>query len=89
MPHHGEVAMEGFNTLTDWPVPHMLSLLEKYNGLGYRRRGLPTPYLWSFSNLYDKGKYVADGHFDPEAVSKQCGAAVMLKALVDRGVALA
>ena len=50
--------------------------------------GRPTPYLWSFSKLYEKGKYVADGRFDPEAVSKQCGAAVMIRALVDRGMDL-
>jgi lysozyme family protein len=43
---------------------------------------LPTPYLWSFSNNYEKGKFVADGHYDPEAVSKQCGAALMLKAIM-------
>jgi lysozyme family protein len=30
----------------------------------------------------------ADGSFDPEAVSTQCGAAVMLKALMARDVAL-
>lgn len=79
------LAQEGFDTVTDWSIPHMLYLLEKYNGFGYRKIGRPTPYLWSFSNLYDKGKYVADGRFDPQAVSKQCGAAVMIKALLENG----
>jgi lysozyme family protein len=78
----------GLSTVTDWSTAHMLYLLEKYNGFGYRKMGKPTPYLWSFSNLYDKGKYVADGRFDPEAVSKQCGAAVMVKALIDKGTDL-
>ena len=78
----------GLNTVTDWSVPHMLYLLEKYNGFGYRKMGKATPYLWSFSNLYEKGKYVADGRFDPEAVSKQCGAGVMLKVLLDQGTDL-
>ena len=82
------LTQEGFNTVTDWSIPHMLYLLEKYNGFGYRHQGLQTPYLWSFSNLYQKGKYTVDGRFDPEAVSKQCGAAVMLKALTNRGIAL-
>jgi lysozyme family protein len=63
----------------------MLYLLEAYNGFGYRPRGVPTPYLWSFSNLYRSGKYVADGKFDRNAVSKQCGAAVMLRVLQERG----
>jgi lysozyme family protein len=31
--------------------------------------------------VYEKGKFVMDGKFDPNAVSKQCGAALMLKAV--------
>lgn len=73
---------KGYHEVGDWSVAHMLYLFERYNGMGYRRRGVPTPYLWSFSNLYEKGKFVADGRFDPEAVSKQCGAALMLKAVL-------
>lgn len=73
---------KGYHQVTDWSVPHMLHLFERYNGLGYRRRGVPTPYLWSYSNLYEKGKFVQDGRFDPNAVSKQCGAALMLKAVL-------
>ena len=30
---------------------------------------VPSPYLWSFSNHYTRGKYVADGRFSPTAVS--------------------
>src|SRR5690606_1095776 len=59
------LCMKKLDKVTDWSVPHMLYLLEAYNGFGYRRRGLPSPYLWSFSNIYDKGKFVADGKFDP------------------------
>lgn len=73
--------LKKLDQVTDWSTPHMLYLLEGYNGFGYRRKGLPSPYLWSFSNLYDKGKFVVDGKFDPEAVSKQCGAALMLRAV--------
>ncbi len=82
------LTQEGFNTVTDWSIPHMLYLLEKFNGFGYRKMGKPTPYLWSFSNLYEKGKYVADGRFDPQSASKQCGAAIMVKALIERGTDL-
>jgi lysozyme family protein len=72
----------GFDQVTDWSIPHMLYLWERYNGFGYRFKGLRSPYLWSFSNLYSRGRYVADGVFDANAVSRQCGAAVMLKALL-------
>jgi len=76
------LTMKGFHDVSDWSMPHMLYFLEKYNGFGYRMRRVPSPYLWSFSNLYEKGKFVQDGRFDPEAVSKQCGAALMLKAVI-------
>src|SRR5215469_3259184 len=32
---------------------------ELFNGWGYRMHGMPTPYLWSGSNNYAHGKYVA------------------------------
>jgi lysozyme family protein len=75
------LTMKGFQQVTDWSMPHILFFLERYNGMGYRMRRAATPYLWSFSNLYSKGKFVQDGHFDPDAVSRQCGAALMLKAV--------
>lgn len=77
------LTFEKLDQLDDWSIGKALDRLERYNGLGYRRRGLPSPYLWSFSNHYEKGKFVADGHFDPDAVSKQCGGAVLLKRLDD------
>jgi lysozyme family protein len=69
---------------TDWSIPGTLYVLERYNGWGYRDRGHTSPYLWSFSSNYVKGKYVKDGVFDPNAVSAQCGAAVMLRRLAER-----
>ncbi len=64
--------------LANWSMARVLYKLEAYNGFGYRRYGIPTPYLWSFSNLYVKGKFGSDGRFDPQAVSRQCGAALIL-----------
>ena len=54
-----------------------------YNGTGYQRfhPDTPTPYLWSWTTLYTRGKYVADGRWDPWAVSQQCGAAAILRQL--------
>jgi len=77
---------DGFANVQDWTVAHTLYRLESYNGFRSRRNGINTPYLWSFSNHYSKGKFVADGVWDANAVSKQCGAAVILKVLVDKGV---
>jgi len=76
--------MKGYVGLADWSPARMLFRWEAYNGFGYRRMGLPSPYLWSFSPLYTKGLFVADHEFDPDKVSRQCGAAVLLKVLQER-----
>jgi lysozyme family protein len=80
------MALKKFHEETDWSLAHLLYRFEAYNGFGYRGRGINTPYLWSFSNQYTKGKYVADGRYDANAVSKQCGAAVLVKELAERGI---
>ena len=77
--------LKGFLHLPDWSLAISLYRWEGYNGFGYYSRNINSPYLWSFSTHYTKGKFVADHKFDPEAVSKQCGAAVMLRALQDAG----
>jgi lysozyme family protein len=64
-----------------WTLDLKLYFLESYNGLGYIKKGINSPYLWSGTNLYSKGKFVKDGVFDPEAVSKQIGAVALMKTL--------
>jgi lysozyme family protein len=75
----------GFAGAEDWSLERTLYRLEAYNGFGYRKLGVPTPYLWSFTNHYEAGKFVADGSFNPRAKSQQCGAATTLKLLTDAG----
>ena len=65
-----------------WNLSRMLYFFETYNGMGYRTIELPSPYLWAGSQHYTKGKFVADGQYDQEMVSKQVGAAVILKQLI-------
>ena len=55
---------------------------ERYNGLGYRNKGVASPYVWAGSSNYSCGKYVADGQYDPNYVDRQLGVAVMLKRLM-------
>lgn len=76
-----------FDTNTDWSVERIAYLLEGYNGWGYRmyHPGTLSPYLWSFSNQYRSGKYVADNEWSQSAVSEQCGAMVLLKQLEKAG----
>lgn len=75
-----------FANITNWSLPKVLYALESFNGFGYRPKGVRSPYLWSFSNLYTKGRYVADHDFDPESVSNQVGSALVLKVLEQRGL---
>lgn len=77
---------EGFDKVMDWSIPGTLYLFEKYNGFGYRNSkiNIPTPYLWSYSNHYNKGKYAADGKYDTTLVSKQCGTATILRRLAEK-----
>ena len=62
----------------DWSIGGALTLLEQYNGLGYFHMERPSPYVWSGTDQYNRGKYIADGHYDPNAVDKQLGCATML-----------
>jgi lysozyme family protein len=79
---------DGVGNIKTWDIANVLYFCESYNGMGYRNgSGQNTtprkrsPYLWSMTNHYEKGKYVADGKFDPNAVSAQAGVGAILKKL--------
>jgi lysozyme family protein len=79
---------DGLDTWRDWSISGTLFVFERFNGFGYRKSSIniPSPYLWSFSNHYTKGKYTSDKHYDPNFVSQQCGTAILLRLLADRGL---
>ncbi|HTV32745.1 MAG TPA: peptidoglycan-binding protein [Methylocella sp.] len=66
---------------SDWSIPGLLTLLERYNGLGYAERGVPSPYIWSGTDQYVEGKYVRDGVYDPRFVDQELGCAALLLAM--------
>ncbi len=74
---------DGLDKVTDWNPDRIAWCLERFNGMGYRRKGVPSPYLWSGSNQYAHGKYVQDGVWSSSAVSEQVGGMVLLKAMTD------
>lgn len=80
--------LKSLHTWTDWTVPGLLFQFERYNGFGYRPRGINSPYLWSFSNHYSRGKFTSDGIFDSNAISKQIGAAVLLRRMSELQLAV-
>lgn len=78
------LTLMGFANLNDWSIPRMLYNFERFNGFGYISRGINTPYLWNYSNHYQRGKFTRDRVYDSKARSAQCGAAVLIRALYDR-----
>ena len=66
----------------DWSAAGTMTMLEQYNGLGYANKGRPSPYVWSGTDQYVSGKYVADGVYDPNAVDRQLGCAGLIMAMM-------
>lgn len=62
----------------DWSPGGTLTQFELYNGLGYAMRGLPSAYVFSGSDQYERGKFVSDGKFDASVVDIQLGCAPLL-----------
>lgn len=57
---------------------------EALNGFGYRdEHRMHSPYLWAGTNIQTRGKYVADGKFDPEHMDEQVGVIPLAKRLVE------
>jgi lysozyme family protein len=66
----------------DWSIGGTLTLLETYNGIGYYEKGIPSPYIWSGTDQYIKGKYIRDGIFSPETIDVQLGCAGLIVAMM-------
>jgi lysozyme family protein len=82
------LSMKKLRNETDWSFAGTLYQLERYNGWGYRlyHQHVLSPYLWSFSEHYRSGKYIFDGTWSDTVVSKQCGAAVLLRRMAEIGL---
>ena len=81
----------GTPALPGWAWPRACYEGEPFNGFGPRAHGRRTGYLWSWTNIYTGGKYVADGKWDPDTQDQQCGMVPMMAALLrlDSSLALA
>lgn len=62
--------------------------IESFNGLGYQKfhQDVPSPYLWSGTTVYSRGKYTGDGRFDANARDKQLGVVAILKRFEQLGL---
>lgn len=57
----------------------MATFAEYYNGLGYHNMGEESAYVYSGTDVYDGGRYVADGEYDPNSFDSRPG----ILALID------
>lgn len=65
--------IKSLQNVGNWPLPRICYEAERFNGMGYRKRGRMSPYLWNGTTLYERGKYVRDGVYDPNYVDQQVG----------------
>lgn len=77
--------MHELEKVEEWSIERICFELERYNGFGYRsyHSDVLSPYLWSGTNHYARGKYVADGTWSATTVSGQSGAVAILKRITE------
>lgn len=80
------LTMHDLDKVEDWSAERICYELERYNGFGYRQyhSSVLTPYLWSGTNHYARGKYESDGQWNGTLVSGQSGAMAILKVVAEK-----
>lgn len=67
----------------DWTPGGLLTIGEMYNGTGYEQyHDENSPYNWGATNHEERGKYEADGKYNPAAWDNQIGLAAILSMLL-------
>lgn len=74
--------IKGLEKIRDWSAERCLFEGERFNGFSYRSKGKPSPYVWSGTSHYQRGKYVRDGVYDAKVVDKQLGIAAVMARLM-------
>lgn len=81
------IKLDGLNNIQDWSIGNTLYVLELFNGAGYEKyHNTHSPYIWSGSNWYTSGYYIADSVYSTTTVSQQIGIGLIFKKLVESGV---
>ena len=76
------LALDGITGHADWNWPFACYMWEKWNGFGPRQHGRPTGYVTAGTNIYQGGKYIADGEWSRGTWDHQLGTIIIAKALV-------
>jgi lysozyme family protein len=72
-----------------WTIPLFCYGTEELNGDGYRRRGLPSPYVFGATTVQKPGKFPRDHFFDPTMMDPQLGTLAIYEELVKQDPSLA
>lgn len=56
----------------------MMAFAEAYNGMGYRRRGVRSAYVYAGTSLQERGHYYADSKFGKNLVDRRLGTAAII-----------
>lgn len=65
-----------------WTPGGAATIFEEYNGLGYAAMGVPSAYVWSGSDQYRSGKYIADHVYRAGVIDVQEGCMPLLAAMM-------
>jgi lysozyme family protein len=77
---------QGAFKIKSWDIETSCHFMEAWNGFGYQKKGLNSPYLWSFTNHESRGMYVADGQFDLAKTDPRPGTVALILGLLQLGV---
>lgn len=85
--------LEGLDKVADqpggWSMERYCYESELWNGFGYRARGIPSPYVYGGTTVQRRGKFVADGAFDPSVMDPQLGTLAIAAGLIKLDPSLA
>jgi lysozyme family protein/peptidoglycan hydrolase-like protein with peptidoglycan-binding domain len=73
---------DDLTSVSDWRLEKALYQQEKYNGVGYYNKGIPSPYVWAGTSVQKPGKWIRDHVWDDNYMDKQLGCAAMLKGMM-------
>lgn len=67
------LTLDKLNQVNDWTWERAVYEWLLYNGFGPLSHGKQSGYDWAGTNIYDGGKYISDGVWDPTAWDSQLG----------------
>lgn len=73
-----------FHLSQDSDITSMMTFAELYNGTGYTNyHNMASPYVFSGTNVYEKGKYTSDGNFSSEVIDRQPGVYLLVMSVMN------